>query len=309
MLKKILLPVSAVAAMSLMACSGSAKVQVQTEAAPAEENVSTVNAGDTGTYATGEMTDEQIAAATKNQMNGTGGNEGGEHPIPAKCEIISESATSLQMVITVPDSGSVSMDVALDGNTVRNATKLVFTPNVSEESIAKECENAKGDESAAVTCQDRTIDVLDTITDPAAAMMFPMVTGELKELCKNIQKTGFLDMEPENSSEATPSPSGAAIANVQCNMDMNSNVWTIKFENNTTITYEFNGNVTKISHDAIANMGTPEMCAMAANAAAQEGGKIRCEGSNAFVSEISEEEGLTKENVKNQFAPLCGQNP
>lgn len=320
MFKKILLPISAIAAMTLMACSGSSKSQVQTEPA-ANENanltVSAAGAAEADANATGELTDEEIAAALalqraamEAQANGNGNAEKSS-PIPAKCEIISESENSIHMVLTVPDSGKVTMEASLEGTTVKSISKLEFEPNISDEVIAKECEGMKSEEESVVTCEDRTITAVTTVNDPSVQYVYPMMVNQIKELCQSVQQTGFLNADEVSggAKSSAEAPQAGVPLQGSCNMDMNSNVWTIKIEStNTTFTYEFTDKVTKISREVVANMGTPEMCAMAANAAAQDGGKIRCEGAVAYVSETEEEEGLTKEDVKSQFLPLCTQN-
>ena len=110
--------------------------------------------------------------------------------IPTTCEIITEAANDFQMTISAPDSGIVNLAAYVKGGSIVTSTKIDFTDKVTKSTIDRECENAKAEEGAQVTCGDRSMSIVVAID--AEASVFPMIISAFKKECEDIKKTGII---------------------------------------------------------------------------------------------------------------------
>lgn len=116
--------------------------------------------------------------------------------------------------------------------------------------------------------------------------------------------------EPQAPLEATEvKPAGEPPIRAKCKTDMESNLWTVEFEDvSEVLTYEFKGDVTKFTRETTRSFETPKDCADFVNTRTAKGEKYRCAGTIAYETlEETEKEGLTKESVMSQLKFHCNQ--
>ncbi len=130
---------------------------------------------------------------------------------------------------------------------------------------------------------------------------------DTKEEFQKIKEGLYKSREKEcPTDESTTEPlffQGEPPISAKCSIDVDSDLWTVEFEDvHEVVTYEFKGNVTKVTREKTKNFGTPKDCTDSASTRTANGEKIRCVGTIAFETlEESENEGLTKENVMSQL--------
>ncbi len=115
---------------------------------------------------------------------------------------------------------------------------------------------------------------------------------------------------PQANPEATEVRSiGEPPIRAKCKTDMESNLWTVEFEDvSEVLTYEFKGDVTKFTREITRSFETPKDCADFVNTRTAKGEKYRCAGTIAYETlEETEKEGLTKESVMSQLKFHCNQ--
>lgn len=314
MLKKFILPIGAIAAISLTACSGSANVKVQAETGSAENSSVSVSAAG-GSSAT-EPTDEEIAAALAARQaalaaspeNGSSKKRGflsagrPEEPMPATCEMLVDNENEVQAKFDVKDKAIVTMGFSVVDEAIKSIMTATFKENISQDEINDECELTKGEnngEGATVTCEGNTISVAEVSTELPPAM-FAMVASTIKESCVNTQQTGFMGGTAPSAPAAAPEA-----LKVDCNVDMNANEWNVNV-NGINMKYIFEGNRAKMITEMAQDMGSAEMCQMAITMAKQEDASVNghCDGTVLKMQAV-EDTDETKAELYERMKPFC----
>lgn len=315
MLKKIILPITAAAAMSLVACSSSQKVTVNVEANGNEGSAATAPAANGSNGASG-MSDEEIAAAlaaqqatlAANQANGAEKKKGlliagnPDEPMAATCEMLVDSESEIQAKFDVKDKAIVTMGFSVVDEAIKSVMTATFKEGISQDEINNECELTKGEnngEGSTVTCEGNTISVTEVSTELPPAM-FPMVATAIKDACTNTQQTGFMGDTAPSAPAAAPEA-----LKIDCNVDMNANEWNVNV-NGINVKYIFEGNSAKMITEMAQDMGSAEMCQMAINMAKQEDASVNghCDGTVLKMQAV-EDTDETKAELYERMKPFC----
>lgn len=301
MLKKFILPMTIASAVVFTACAGSKKDNVEPQAKSEGETAADTAAIDT------TPADSVVA------INDT------DAPIPVTCTIDEETESGIQVTIGKKDSVLETTKIMHKDNLFGIYTTIKFKANVSDEFFQNECENAKSYERAnhQVSCQNRTIYISKEKEgeDREIALLLPLFAKEVKESCLTIQETGRLPNEQdsqgedkkENKQATIPPKTENAESSFICNMDMNSNVWTLTNpESKTTLIYNFVGNNAKVTTIVVTETDSPEMCNLLA-AVAKENNEtvVNCDGKTAHTAVTVEHENVDKQEQYTGLKPFC----
>jgi len=235
--------------------------------------------------------------------------------VAVSCTIDEETENSFQVSIGKKDSVLETTKIMHKDNLFGIYTTIKFKANVSDEFFQNECENAKSYERAnhQVSCQNRTIYISKEKEgeDREIALLLPLFAKEVKESCLTIQETGRLpneqDSQGEDKKETIPPKTENAESSFICNMDMNSNVWTLTNpDSKTTLIFNFVGNNVKVTTIVVTETESPEMCNwMAAMAKEEENYTITCDGKTSRTVVTTIDEDVDKEELYNGLKPSC----
>lgn len=298
MFKKFIFPMTIASAIAFTACAGSKKDNAEPQQAMSE--------GETAIDTTAiDTTPADSVVAIKS--------------VAVSCTIDEETENSFQVSIGKKDSVLETTKIMHKDNLFGIYTTIKFKANVSDEFFQNECENAKSYERAnhQVSCQNRTIYISKEKEgeDREIALLLPLFAKEVKESCLTIQETGRLPNEQdsqgedkkENKQATIPPKTENAESSFICNMDMNSNVWTLTNpDSKTTLIFNFVGNNVKVTTIVVTETESPEMCNwMAAMAKEEENYTITCDGKTSRTVVTTIDEDVDKEELYNGLKPSC----
>ncbi len=123
----------------------------------------------------------------------------------ATCQITQDSEDSFQIVITDPDSATITVTMAYREETFTTTHMIVFNPGVPQSVIDEECVETKAEAEDYIenniefdaTCEENTVSMITRQATPINPIQFGL-TAELADGCRQIAETGTVPEDDEN---------------------------------------------------------------------------------------------------------------
>lgn len=301
--------------MSLMACAGSKPAAATKTAEPQVAEKAEAPASEVVADGPLQKTPEKSAETAETKVAEPA--QGDSKATTCKAEQLDDKAA--KFVIVVPDSGTVTFSFSLNENQFKGTMEYVIDDKVSEETAKSECEKTTtkdNDPFTNVVCNGRTITGELPLDDIPAVLAYPFITAEFAKGCDKVNETGDIEdlsVNKKKKKKETPNEttSQAKVRNyqfIECNIEFNSNVWTLKTSEGYTETIEFIDDGAKVTQDKTNDLYLPQLCQIAATGLSQElGAKAHCEEGILHMLSISplSLEGKTKEDIFTAIKSSC----